>query len=260
MRGRRLLQRVNILGVWVHDCDEELAVRTIQTFLHSGEKLRQVCTVNPEFVMEARRNRTFRHLLNNVDLATPDGVGIVLAARLLGTPVRGRATGVGIVHRLASLSAQEGYSIFLLGAAPGIAEEAADALTKRYPSARIAGTYAGSPHAIDWEEIYRRLQVARPDILLVAYGAPRQDLWIDEHRDQLPSSIKVAMGVGGVFDYLSGRVPLAPSLIRRIGLEWLYRLAKQPWRWRRILKVFAFAALILRKSLYKRQRPVTSDQ
>jgi N-acetylglucosaminyldiphosphoundecaprenol N-acetyl-beta-D-mannosaminyltransferase len=251
---------VNILGVWVHDCDEEIAVRTIQTFLHSGEKLHQVCTINPEFVMEARSNKTFRHLLNNADLATPDGVGIVLAARLLGTPVRGRATGVSMVPRLAALSAEEGYGIFLLGAAPGIADEAADALTKRYPGARIAGTYSGSPHSKDWEEIDRRLQAAKPDILLVAYGAPRQDLWIAEHRDELPSSIKVAMGVGGVFDYLSGRVPLAPPLVRRVGLEWLYRLAKQPWRWRRILKVFAFAALVLREALHKRVGASGIDQ
>lgn len=252
------MRRVNILGVWVHDCDEKSAVEAIETFLHSGGKLHQVCTVNPEFVMEARRNALFRRLLNSADLATPDGVGIIAAARLLRTPVRGRATGVAIVEHLAGLSARVGYSIFLLGAAPGVAELAAAELAQRYPGVHIAGAYAGSPNIEDWEEIDRRLRAAKPDILLVAYGAPRQDLWIDEHRRQLPQTVRLAMGVGGVFDYLSGRVPLAPPWVRRIGMEWLYRLVKQPWRWRRILRVFAFGALVLRNALLgaRRQGPV----
>src|SRR5207302_248944 len=208
-------------------------------------QIRQVATVNPEFIMEARHNRAFRDLLNHADLATPDGVGIIVAARLLGTPVKGRATGVAIVDRLAGLSAREGYSLFLLGAAPGIADEAAQELARRHPGVRIAGTYAGSPAAHDWPGISERLNAAQPDVLLVAYGAPRQDLWIREHRDALPGSVKVAMGVGGVFDYLSGSVPLAPAMWRRLGLEWLYRLIRQPWRWRRILRVFYFGILVL---------------
>lgn len=247
-------RRVNILGVRIHNCDEAGAVQIIEGFLREQPaRLHQVCTVNPEFVMEARRNQAFRDLLNTADLATPDGVGIVAAARLLGTPVKGRATGVALVDRLARLSGEEGYSLFLLGAAPGVAEEAANALRRRYPRVHIAGTYAGSPQEKDLPDILGRLASAQPDVLMVAYGAPRQDLWIREHRDVLPPSIKVAMGVGGVFDYLSGRAPLAPRIIRRSGLEWLYRLATQPWRWRRILKVFAFAALALRVAIVKRE-------
>lgn len=247
-------RRVNILGVRIHNCDEAGAVQIIEGFLRERPaRLHQVCTVNPEFVMEARRNPAFKDLLNTVDLATPDGVGIVAAARLSGTPVEGRATGVALVDHLARLSAEEGYSLFLLGAAPGVAEEAANALRRRYPRVRIAGTYAGSPQEKDLPAILTRLASAQPDVLLVAYGAPRQDLWIREHRDALSPSIKVAMGVGGVFDYLSGRAPLAPRIIRRIGLEWLYRLTTQPWRWRRILRVFAFAALALRATIVKRK-------
>jgi N-acetylglucosaminyldiphosphoundecaprenol N-acetyl-beta-D-mannosaminyltransferase len=199
--------------------------------------------------MEARHNKPFRDLLNSADLATPDGVGIVVAARLLGRPVRGRATGVAIVERLAALSAEEGFGLFLLGAGPGVAEHAAQALTGRHPGVRVVGTYAGSPRAEDWPAISKRLHAAQPDALLVAYGAPKQDLWIREHHSELPASVKVAMGVGGVLDYLSGRVPLAPLLWRRLGLEWLYRLIRQPWRWRRILRVFAFGLLVLRETV-----------
>jgi N-acetylglucosaminyldiphosphoundecaprenol N-acetyl-beta-D-mannosaminyltransferase len=222
----------------------------IEAFLRETPcRLHQVCTVNPEFVMESRRDRAFRRLLNSVDLATPDGAGIIAAGLLLGRPFRGRATGVALVHHLAAISAREGYSLFLLGAAPGVAVEAAQVLAERYPGVVIAGTYAGSPRDEDWPAIVDRLEASQPDILLVAYGAPRQDLWIDAHRHELPGSIKLAMGVGGVFDYLSGRAPLAPPVVRRVGLEWLYRLITQPWRWRRILRVFAFGALVVRQAI-----------
>jgi N-acetylglucosaminyldiphosphoundecaprenol N-acetyl-beta-D-mannosaminyltransferase len=238
-------ERVNILGVGVHDCDEPGAVAAIEGFLRERPaRLHQVCTVNPEFVMEARRNRPFRDLLNRIDLATPDGAGIVAAARLLGKPVKGRATGVQLVEHLARISARDGCSLFLLGARPGVADEAARVLKQRYGDVRIAGTFAGSPNDADWPEISSRLEQANPDVLLVAYGAPKQDLWIDRHSRELPSSVKVAMGVGGVYDYLSGRARLAPPLMRRLGLEWLYRLVTQPWRWRRILRVFAFGGLV----------------
>ena len=238
-------ERVDILGVGVHNCDERGAVAAIEGFLRERPaRLHQVCTVNPEFVMEARHNRPFRELLNRVDLATPDGVGIVAAARLLGKPVRGRATGVQLVEHIARISARDGYSLFLLGAQPGVADAAAEVLKQRHGDVLIAGTFPGSPRDEDWPEISARLEQASPDVLLVAYGAPKQDLWIDRHSRELPSSVKVAMGVGGVYDYLSGKAPLAPLFMRRMGLEWLYRLVTQPWRWRRILWVFVFGALV----------------
>jgi N-acetylglucosaminyldiphosphoundecaprenol N-acetyl-beta-D-mannosaminyltransferase len=156
---------------------------------------------------------------------------------------------VALVNSLAAISAREGYSLFLLGAGPGVADDAARVLTEHYPGVTIAGTYAGSPRNEDWPAIVERLMVAQPDVLLVAYGAPGQDLWIDAHQHELPASIKLAMGVGGVFDYLSGRARLAPPFVRRVGLEWLYRLVTQPWRWRRILRVFAFGALVVRQAV-----------
>ena len=244
------MRRHNILGVGIHNCGDDEAISEIERFLkEQPSRLHQVCTVNPEFVMEARCNSAFRAILNNAALATPDGIGIILAGRLLRRPFKGRATGVALVERIAQLSNEQGYSIFMLGAGEGVAEQAANALKQRYQRMMIAGTYAGSPDDKDFEEIKTRLDAARPDILLVAYGAPKQDLWIDTHRHQFPNSIKIAMGVGGVFDYLSGRVPLAPPLMRRFGLEWLYRLIKQPWRWRRILKVLAFALLTIKTAL-----------
>ncbi len=249
-----------MLDVRVHDCDEACAARAVEGFLkEEPARLHQVCTVNPEFVMEARGNAIFRGLLNNADLATPDGAGIIAAGRLLGTPFKGRATGVALVGHLAQLSAEKGYRLFLLGAAPGVAEEAAAVLTRNYPGVNVAGTYGGSPRSANWVAIKDKLDRAQPNVLLVAYGAPRQDIWIAKHREELPSSIRVAMGVGGVFDYLSGRAPLAPPLLRRVGLEWLYRLAKQPWRWRRILRVFAFGVVVLEKAVWRKVRGVKHE-
>ena len=192
------MQRRNILGVYIDNCDQEDAGMLLSRFLdETPPALHQVCTVNPEFVMEARRNPIFKGTLNRAALCTPDGVGIILAGKLLRRPFRGRATGVGMVDQLGALSAKGGYSLYLLGAAPGVAEKAAAALQQKHPGATIAGTYSGSPRNEDWPEIRERLWATRPDVLLVAFGAPRQDLWIAEHSIELPPSVKVAMGVGG---------------------------------------------------------------
>ena len=161
------------------------------------------------------------------------------------------------------MSARKGYRLFLLGAGPGVASKAGQELARRYPGVCIVGTYPGSPADEDFEEISLTLERARPDVVLVAYGAPRQDQWINKHRSQFPESVRVAMGVGGVFDYLSGRVPLAPPLMRRLGLEWLYRLIKQPWRWRRILRVFQFGIIVMwtavGRRVFRQSAPAKGD-
>ncbi|MGC8959638.1 MAG: WecB/TagA/CpsF family glycosyltransferase [Chloroflexia bacterium] len=239
-------QRIPILGVGIHDVTEEEAVAWVERFIQEGGP-HQVATVNPEFVMEARRNAAFRQVLAEADLAVPDGVGILWAGRLLGRPFRGRVPGVELTLRLAERAAERGYRLFLLGAAPGVAEEAAGRLQARYPALTIAGTYAGSPDPAEEEEIGARIRAASPHILLVAYGAPHQDLWLKRNLPRL--GVAVGIGVGGTLDYISGRVRRAPAWMRRYGLEWLYRLLRQPWRWRRMLSLPAFAFLVLAEAL-----------
>jgi N-acetylglucosaminyldiphosphoundecaprenol N-acetyl-beta-D-mannosaminyltransferase len=192
-----------------------------------------IVTTNPEFVMEAQHNGDFRQVLEHADLSVPDGFGLVLAARWLRTPLRGRVTGVALTHRIAALAAERGYRLFLLGAAPGVAEQAAAVLKRLYPGVGIAGCFAGAPYPRYEPFLQQYIAATKPDVLLVAYGHPAQDLWIA--RNQPVLQIPLAMGVGGVFDYLTERVPFAPAWIRKIGLEWLYRLVHQPQRWRRIL-------------------------
>jgi len=216
----------------VDDVTEDEVIARIAGFIAVGGP-HQIATVNPEFVMEARRNAAFRAALAQADITTPDGFGLLLVARWRGRPFRGRVTGVELVQRIGAVAATRGWSLFLLGAAPGIAERAATALQREQPGLRIAGCYAGSPHADDEPAIRALIAAAHPDVLLVAYGHPAQELWIARNQPQL--GVPVAIGVGGVFDYLSGKLPRAPAWMRRLGLEWLYRLIRQPQRWRRIL-------------------------
>lgn len=248
-------QRPEILGVPVDPVDLDGVVEQVGDWLDEpGGGLRHVVTVNPEFVMAARRYPRFAKVLRESDLATADGVGIVMAAKLLGLPVRSRVTGVEMVEGIAGLR-HENARIFLLGAGQGVAAEAAGALEEAYPGVPIVGTFAGDASPAGLAAIRARLEEARPTILLVAFGHPKQDLWISVNRERLGKhGILVAAGVGGAFDYLSGRVPRAPRLVRRLGFEWLYRLIRQPWRWRRQLALPAFVVLVLLERIRRPRR------
>ncbi|MDO9066497.1 MAG: WecB/TagA/CpsF family glycosyltransferase, partial [Chloroflexota bacterium] len=183
-------------------------------------------------------------VLAGAALAVPDGAGLLLASRWRGRPLRARVTGVDLSRRLADLAARQRYQLFLLGAASGVAQRAADRLLSDHPGLQIAGVHAGSPDPAEEASIMRIIRAAAPQILLVAYGAPAQDKWIARNLRRL--GVPVCMGVGGLLDYLAGAVPYAPAWLRRLGLEWLYRLARQPRRWRRIWRaVVVFPWLVL---------------
>jgi N-acetylglucosaminyldiphosphoundecaprenol N-acetyl-beta-D-mannosaminyltransferase len=188
--------------------------------------------------------------LNEADLTVADGAGLMWAARYLGKPLRARVTGVELVRSLARMAEKRGFRIYLLGAREGIAQAAARVLQDEYPNLLIAGTYAGSPALEDEEGIINRIVAARPHMLFVAYGFPQQDMWIERNRNRM--NVPLSMGVGGAFDYISGAIKRAPAWIRRLGLEWLYRLIRQPWRWRRMLRLPRFVWLVLRSSLWQR--------
>lgn len=242
---------VTILGIPIHNLTASETMHCFDNWLNNApEMLHHVVTVNPEFVMMARQDPAFRHILQRADLATADGVGITLAARLNGSRIHQRLTGVDLTHLLAGM-ARPRPRLFLLGSGPGVAAEAAEQLRKESPDVMIQGVFSGSPDKRDLPEILHRIRESGADTLLVAFGAPEQDKWIDRHRQDLAAyGIVIAIGVGGTFDYLSGRVPRAPRLIRRVGFEWLYRLIRQPWRWRRQLALPRFVALVVRERLF----------
>lgn len=237
---------VTILGVRVDAVTIESALDIITEYVGQGEP-RQVVTVNPEFVMGARSNEQFRAVLDAAALALPDGVGLLWAARLLGGRLPERVAGSDLVPRLAARAAEEGWGLFLLGAVPGVAELAAERLCAASPGLRVVGCYAGSPSVNEEQAIVARVRAAAPHVLLVAYGAPAQDLWIA--RNMGPLQVPVCMGVGGTLDFIAGVRKRAPAWLQRLGLEWLYRLWQEPWRWRRQLALPRFAAAVCRDRL-----------
>jgi N-acetylglucosaminyldiphosphoundecaprenol N-acetyl-beta-D-mannosaminyltransferase len=210
-----------------------------------------VITANPEFVVLARRQPSVRAAAERADLVVPDGVGLVLASRFLRRALPGRARGRDLMLRLAGDAERLGMSLYLLGAREGVAERAAAALRRLYPDLRIAGTFAGSPALSDDDATVARVNATVPDILFVAYGMPHQELWISRNLGRLVPTIKVVMGVGGAFDYLAGEARLPPEWIARAGLEWLWRLAHERWRWRRQLALPLFLLLVM----WERFRP-----
>jgi N-acetylglucosaminyldiphosphoundecaprenol N-acetyl-beta-D-mannosaminyltransferase len=245
------VRSIQILGVRVDDVTTEETLALLRQFVAEGRP-HQVVTVNPEFVIQAQRNVPFRVTLLESALALPDGVGLLWAARLLGRPLRERVTGSDTLPLIAQMSAERGYRLYFLGAAPGVAEQAAAVLRERYPALQVAGCYAGSPDPAEEEEIVARIVAARPDFLFVAYGAPRQDLWIRRNLERL--GVPVCMGVGGALDFIAGVAVRAPLWMRRAGLEWLHRLWRQPWRWRRMLALPRFVLLVLRQRFSPAER------
>ncbi|MBI1806208.1 MAG: WecB/TagA/CpsF family glycosyltransferase [Ignavibacteria bacterium] len=232
-----------ILGIRVHHVTLDETLSIIGTMVFSGNR-HLVVPLNPELVMTAQNNSAFRDVVNNASLVLPDGVGIVLASWLMGDPLRERVTGIDTVRHLAVLAQRQGLRLFLLGAAPGVAERAALRLQELHPGLQIAGTYAGSPHPDEEREICRRIEEADPQILLVAYGAPRQEIWVARNLSKL--KVPVAICVGGTFDFIAGVSPRAPRWLQVFGLEWPYRLIREPRRWRRMLALPLFAAAVVR--------------
>lgn len=242
---------IYVLGVRVDRVSQAEALEQIMAVIarrRASENplpCQQLITVNPEFIMAAQRDADFRRAINEAALVVADGVGVVWASRYLKAPVPERITGVDTLIALARHCAEAGYRIYLLGAAPGVAEEAASRLQSLASGLQIAGTYAGSPAPAEEAEIIERVRAANADVLCVAYGAPAQDLWIARNLARLPAAL--AVGVGGAYDFISGRQQRAPRLMQRLGLEWLYRLYREPWRWRRMLALPRFATRVILK-------------
>ncbi len=217
-----------ILGVKIDELTFAEVMAKITLFLDE-KKFHQIVTVNPEFVLTVQKDSEFKEVLNQADLNIPDGVGLKLGAWLLGQKIGERLTGVDLTWELAKLANQKGYSIYFLGATTGVAEKASKKIKLLYPNLKIAGCYAGTP---DEPGLIEKINNTNADILLVAFGAPKQDKFIFNNKSNI--KIKVAMGVGGTFDYIAGVVPRAPKFLRSLGLEWLYRLIRQPKRIGRI--------------------------
>jgi len=218
------------------------AVARAEALLRRGRPS-MVVTTNPELVMHAQRDPELARALARAELVVPDGIGVVWAARVLGHPVPQRVPGVDLAEALLARAAAAGYRVYLLGAARGVAETAAQRLAARFPGLVVAGTHHGYFRPEEEPAVLAAVRQAAPHILLVALGAPRQELWIARHKSAW--DVPLALGVGGSLDVFAGRVRRAPRWVQAVGLEWLYRLVRQPSRTGRMLALPRFAARVL---------------
>jgi N-acetylglucosaminyldiphosphoundecaprenol N-acetyl-beta-D-mannosaminyltransferase len=228
--------KVDILGVQIDQVSMEQAVAKTQAFFEGGVHV--VYTPNPEIIMEAQKNENLQAALNRADLLLPDGIGVVIASKIMGTPLSERVPGFDYVCELLKLD----KSFYLFGGKPGVAEMAAKELKAK--GVNVVGYHHG--YFQEDGDIIEEINRLRPDILLVCLGAPKQELWIDRNRDGLNTHL--CIGAGGTLDVLAGNVKRAPELFQKLYLEWLYRALKQPSRLPRLLKLpqFLFKVMLLK--------------
>ena len=239
-----MIQRITLFGVPVDAMTRREAVLTLFELLDRRDRA-AVFTPNPSMVLRCLREPALKRLLSTGDLLLPDGVGILLAARLAGHPIPCRMTGIDSAELLMALAERRGLSVFLLGGKGGVAKQAAQRLRERFPNLRICGTHHGYfDKTADSSENHALMQVlrqAKPDLLLVGFGFPDQERWISENAKKLPD-LRLAMGVGGSLDVWSGQKKRAPIPFRILGAEWLWRSVSRP---RRAVESLEFALLIL---------------
>jgi N-acetylglucosaminyldiphosphoundecaprenol N-acetyl-beta-D-mannosaminyltransferase len=236
--------RFTLLGVPIDPLTRAAAVDWVGRAVAEGRP-RLVISVNPERIMYARRDPTFAAVLASADLALADGAGVMWAARRLGHPLPERVAGVDFVRALAARGAAEGWRFFFLGGGPGVAEAAGRALQESYHGFILAGTYAGSPQPSGDAASIEAVRSSGAQVLLLAYGASAEEAWLARNLGR--SGATVGMGVGGALDFISGRVRRAPPWMRERGLEWLHRLSREPWRWRRMLALPRFVIRVMRE-------------
>jgi len=234
----RDLEKIFLLGVGLTNTDGQEVLEYIARGLEKNEEKYYIVTPNPELLVIAKSNPKYKAVLNNAKIALVDGIGIVMGIRLVGKGSIQRIHGVDFVESLCRYVSKQPITVGFLGGGSGVAEETAECLINKYPGLRVG---------LVSKEWNKGLNSKKVDILFVAFGSPKQEIWISENLKSLPA--KIAIGVGGSFDFISGRVPRAPKVIRSLGLEWLFRLIIEPWRLKRQLSLIKFIYLVFKEKL-----------
>ena len=238
--------KTEILGVRFDDLTQQEAAQQGRQLLEE-DKFHYVVTPNPEFLLAAEKDPEFRRVLNAADLVLPDGIGVVYSAKILGTPLKERVPGIEFAEAMLSALNDMGGRLYLLGAKPGVAEEAGRRICARYPALVLCGTHDG--YFKDEQAILPEIAAAKPDLLFVCLGAPKQEKWMARWGQH--TGAKLAIGLGGCLDVFAGNVQRAPERWQKLGLEWAYRLKKEPKRIGRMAKL----PLVLVKAAGQRIRP-----
>ncbi len=241
---------VKILGAAISDLDMMETLCQIDFFISNRKKLNHVITLNAEILYRAQTDRQLLEVIRKADLVTPDGSGIVWAVKRLTGKEIDRVSGVDLMQQICAQAHHTNWKLFFLGSAPGVAETAVERLSSQYGNLDVVGVRDGFFKPWQEEELVAQINEAKPDVLFVALGAPKQELWIDRYREAL--DVPVAIGIGGSLDVAAGNVKRAPKWMQKIGMEWFYRLVKEPWRAKRMSALPKFVALVNRESRKKR--------
>jgi N-acetylglucosaminyldiphosphoundecaprenol N-acetyl-beta-D-mannosaminyltransferase len=234
----------NILGVDVCTVDMDQAISEAKSIIEKRIP-GFIVAINPEKIMKAVSDESLKELLNTASLQIPDGIGILMASKIKGGNVKNRVTGIDLMMNLCNMASINGYSVYLLGAASGTADNAAKILKSIFPKLTIAGTHDGYFNNND-EKVIQEISKTNCDILFVAMGSPKQEYWIKSNVDKL--NVPLLIGVGGSYDVICGNIKRAPLWMRKSGIEWLYRLICEPWRIKRMISLPLFLLKALKSS------------
>lgn len=224
--------KTDVLGVLFDDVTMEEALDHVEELMSSGAG-HYVVTPNPEFIQTAKKDAEFRDLLNGADLSVADGIGVIYAAKILGRPLKSKVPGIELASGLCERMAQKGGKLFLLGAKPGVAEQAGENLCARYPGLTVCGVHDG--YFQDDTPVVEQIRRSEADVVFVCLGAPKQEKWMARNGEACGA--KLLLGLGGSLDVFAGQVKRAPEGWQKLGLEWLYRLIKQPSRFGRMARL-----------------------
>ncbi len=263
-----MLSKQNILEVGITNATQREVLKYIENSLQKSSEKIFIVTPNPEILVYATRHESFRKILNSAQISLADGIGVLIAGKILGRSFPERITGTDLLEKLCSKSQDWVVTVGFLGGRPGVAEKTAECLKKKYPKLNVA--FAGEEWPRGPVSLHPRptssldsltagarrgtpalATPAHVDILFVAYGFPKQEEWIAQNLEKIP--VKVAMGVGGAFDFISGNIARAPQFVRSLGLEWLFRLMRQPWRIKRQLALVTFISLVFQEMIQSKK-------
>ncbi len=239
--------KTEILGVPIDAIAPAEAVEILLRYL-KDENNHIVITPNPEMVMAAQNDKDFMNILNKAELVIPDGIGIVIASKLNKVKIKERVTGCDLTQALFDRIKDSDYKVYLFGGKPGVCQLAAKKLEAKYKGLKIVGYHSGYFDVKEEKIIISEIQRLKPDILLVGLGFPKQEKWIYANKNKLP--VKISIGVGGSIDVFAGTVKRAPEIYQKLGLEWFYRLMKQPSRIGRMLQLPVFIVTVFKSKLF----------
>lgn len=242
-----------ILGITITPESKSSILEKILLYIDKPTVFFHIVSLNPENLVVATENESFKRVIETAQIKIIDGVGVVLAARLLGIQAGERITGVGLLEELLKRASDGRSRVLMIGGKENLAEQLAECYSEQFPEAKFFGlngiTDIKNPKKAEEDKIFSIVATYKPCLVFVAFGSPDQELWIERHKKRFAGC--VVMGVGGAFDYLSNKTKRPPIFIQKLGLEWLYRLVIQPWRWKRQLRLLKFVWLIIKQKLKK---------